>query len=306
MAPLPAKVVQDLSSPGLAPYSLKTLSDGRWIGLDADGNLLHVNNDGSTTPVALTSDGTNASLHFTTLTTQGSEIWAVTTGSNPELVKLTAEGAVQQRLSLTGTLRPESNIAALQMHGETAFLADEGAPAIIGLSLKTGKAQRFLPNDASLIGRSPLRRHGVVQVDAKGIPSTGGNVRFLLQDPNQKWLFYGPLCSPLYRIDPNLFTDPNFTPVEQFEGINEWWHPTSIGGITILPNETFISADIDRGSLLAFGPSRLPQTLLLDPRLLQSEGITSLPASQKPTAPLQIAVQIIENDMPHILRIALP
>ncbi|GBR46925.1 hypothetical protein AA106556_1279 [Neokomagataea tanensis NBRC 106556] len=285
--------------------TLLSFDDATLIGLTPQGQAAHT--DGTNvTPITLTEHNTPISPVFTALAISGNTIWGLTATPQPELYAFALNGTVRAHITLKGATRPTSHLMAFQIHGTTAFLVDEGDPALITASLQTGQSQRFLANDASLIGRTPLRQNGHIQRNPQGIPSTGGNVRFLFQNQTQQWLFYGPACGPLYRIDPTLFTDPNFTPVEQVESITEWWKPPSLGGITLLPDETFLMADIDHGALIAFGPSRIPSTLLRDPRLTQATAITVLNPTPQHNTPLKIAVQTIENGVPHILRIALP
>lgn len=301
----PSFIQADTALPSFSAGTLLSLGDGTLIGLTTHGEPLRTDHD-RVTPIPLTEHGTTISPIFTALTTNKNTIWGLTAAPQPELYAFTLDGTVRAHRAITGAAHPKSHFTAVQIHDQTAFITDEGEPAIITVSLQTGHAQRFLPDDASLIGRRPLRQNGQTQHNAQGIPSTGGNVRFLIQDPAQEWLFYGPACGPLYRIDPKLFIDPNFTPVEQFEGINEWWKPPSLGALTLLSDNTFLMADIDHGALIAFGPSRLPQTLLTDPRLTHATAMTVLNPTPQHGGSTEIALQVIENDVPHILRIALP
>nr|WP_294915008.1 hypothetical protein [uncultured Neokomagataea sp.] len=301
----PPSITADTAFPTLSAGTLLSLNGSTLLGLTTLGQVARAD-DNSITPITLTENNTPIAPTFTALATSGNTIWGLTSAPQLALYAFALNGTVSAHIPLTGATQPNSHLTAFQIHGTTAFLVDEGRPALIVASLQTGHTQRFLTADASLIGRKALKKNGQIQRNTQGVPSTGGNVRFLLQNHTQQWLFYGPACGPLYRIDPNLFTDPNFTPVEQVEGITEWWKPPSLGGIALLPDETFLMADIDHGALIAFGPSRLPSTLLTDPRLTYATAMTVLnPAPQHSTA-LKIAVQTIENGVPHILRIALP
>ncbi|MBR0559937.1 hypothetical protein [Neokomagataea anthophila] len=301
----PPSITADTAFPTLAAGSLLSLDDSTLLGLTTQGQVALVD-DTHVIPLTLTENNTPIAPTFSALATNDNTVWGLTAAPQPELYAFTKNGTVNAHITLKGAALPTSHLSAFQIRGTTAFLVDEGSPALIVASLQTGHTQRFLTADASLIGRKALKKNGQILRNAQGIPSTGGNVRFLLQNHTQQWLFYGPACGPLYRIDPTLFTDPNFTPVEQVEGITEWWKPPSLGGIALLPDETFLMADIDHGALIAFGPSRLPSTLLTDPRLTHATAMTVLNPAPQHSVVLKIAVQTIENGVPHILRIALP
>ncbi|MBS1102570.1 hypothetical protein JK202_06000 [Gluconobacter sp. Dm-62] len=295
-APVPASITADAALSGVQPKILLAGENGSYFALNASGHPVRI--DASNTAAPLSSSSV-PSEPLVALTRSGSDLWGLTAGDAPTLVRMSEDGSVQARISLSGATVTGSNLIALQVHDSHAYLADEGKPALVVANIQTGKATRFLPSDLSLTGRHPLLRDGQPRMGPDGHPMAGGNVRFLMLDAKGQWLFYQPACGPMSRIDTALLTDTDFTAVEQLDGITEWRTTPSLGGATLTPDNVFYLSDITVGSVLKFGSDRIPLRILKDPRLFNA-GAPAVSDSH------QMAVLVTEDGTTHILRIALP
>lgn len=295
-APAQASITADAALSGLQSTALLAGQNGTCFAIDASGHPVQIDATNISTPLAGPDVPTERLI---AITISGDDLWGLSAGDQPTLIRMSLDGSVRSRLPLTGATIAGSNLVALQVHGTQAYLADEGKPALIAADLKTGKAKRFLSYDLSLTGRHPLLRAGQPRMGADGHPIAGGNVRFLLLDGKGQWLFYQPPTGPMSRIDTALLTDTDFTPVEQLDGITEWRTTPSIGGETLTPDNTFYLSDITGGSILKFGTDRIPLRILKDPRLYEA-GAPAVSDNH------QMAVLVTEDGITHILRIALP
>lgn len=310
-APAPARLLSDSAVPGVKLSALLPHGQGEWLALGADGRPVLIGEKRAAPSVTPFPSDTAARSALPPLVAlarprgaAGPEVWALTEGAltegnEPALLRLDADGKSLETVPLHDAAVPGSRLTALEVHGGTAFLADEGKPAIVAASLKDGKARRLLGFDASLTGRRPLTRGGRVVTGADGLPVSGGDVRFLALDEAGQWLFYQTAAGPLYRIDASLLTDPDFTPAMQIDGITEWRDTPSLGGLTLAPDGTFYLADIAEGELLKFGPERLPLILWRDPRLDEAGALTANGRGEAD-------VLADEGGVPHLLRLALP
>ncbi len=295
-APRQASITTDATLSGLQPSTLLPTGKGTFLALDANGHPVRIDTTNTASPLSGSSQPTD---RLVALTLSGADLWGLTAGPQPALIRMSPDGSVQSRIPLSGAAVTGSNLIALQVHETHAYLADEGKPALVVANVQTGKSTRFLPFDLSLTGRHPLLRNGQPHMGPDGHPMAGGNVRFLMLDAKGQWLFYQPACGPMSRIDTALLTDTDFTAVEQLDGITEWRTTPSLGGATLTPDNVFYLSDITFGSILKFGPDRIPLRILRDPRLFDA-GAPAVSDSH------QMAVLVTEDGTTHILRIALP
>jgi len=286
--------LQNVQLTDLAPHDSKSV-----VGLDLDGHPVLIDSSNQTHPFPLDATERAKIPLLSALTAQDTSLWGLSTSPPAALVHLSAEGKLLGTVPLQGPLAAGSHLTAIQVHGNYAYLTDEGQAALVVVSLIDGKTQRFLPYDPSVTGRRPLIRNGRINNGPDNHPLTGGNVRFLALDAKGQWLFYMPACGPLYRIDSALLTDPAFTPVEQLDGIVEWRDTPSLGGITLSSDNTFYMSDITDGALLKFGSERNPLILVRDARLTNAGALTV-------SGDHEVSVLTSEDGKPHILRIALP
>ncbi|EHH69269.1 NHL repeat-containing protein [Gluconobacter morbifer] len=290
----PAHVVQDSPVASVGSTVLLAMGDGRFLALDPQGHPVQIDSENVAHPF-----GSDAPGKLVALTRDDADIWGLTDSDQLSLVHFSAQGNVVGTVPLKDATIAGSHLVALQVSRGHAYLVDEAKPALVVANLSDGKSKRFLGYDASLTGRRPLLRDGKISYGPDGRPQAGGNVRFLALDNKGQWLFYQPACGPLYRIDTALLTDPNFTPVEQLDGIVEWRDTPGLGGLTLSPDNVFYMSDITEGALLKFGADRIPQRLMRDRRMIDAGALAVAPNRQ-------IAVLTDENGTTHILRIALP
>ncbi|MBS1087817.1 NHL repeat-containing protein [Gluconobacter wancherniae] len=292
-APSPASIISDTPISGAIQGSLTTNSSGKIFLLNTQGALMSVGSDGKVSPV------TDSLPALALLTSEQDTLWGITNAPVPELLQISDGGEILQHFPLKTLLDVKSHLSALQVHAGHAFIADEGAPALSVLDLKTGIGHRFLGYDPSVTGRRPFIRAGAPILGPDHLPKTGGNVQMLVLDSKGQWLFYQPPAGPLYRIDTSLLTDPDFSPVEQLDGIVEWRDTPSLGGLVLSSDNHFFMLDVANEALLSFGSDRIPLKLLTDPRFAGSVGITIADAKT-------LVAAANESDGMHILRIALP
>ena len=298
-APQSAQIVADAALDRVQLGSLLPHGADTFLALSEEGRPVLLDSQNHTHPFPIDAAVQEQIPPLAFLTQAGSDYWGLAVSPQAKLVHLSVDGKPLGEVPFVGGTLKGSNLTALQVHGSFAYMTDEGKPALVVVSLKDGKAQRFLPYDPSVTGRRPFTRNAQITNGPDGHPLTGGNVRFLALDAKGQWLFYMPACGPLYRIDASLLTDPAFTPVEQLDGIVEWRDTPSLGGIALSPENVFYMSDLTDGALLQFGSERNPLILIRDTRLLEA-GALAVSDSH------QVAVLTSEDGKPHILRIALP
>lgn len=304
-APVAARFLSDhpLSAP--VSSSLTALPDGTLYSLAPNGTLQRIDLvDGQLYPL-------KDLPPLTALTTTNQGLWGVTTGPAFSLISITpTSGTIVNRYAISSAAHPESRFSALQVTDQSAYLVDDTNPAFVVLDLKNNRARRLLEGSPSLSAHQPLRRGGKAVTTAEGTLRSGGNVRFMVLDHTQQWLFYQTPTGPLYRLSTSLLNDPSVSPIEQLEGMTNWRRTPSLGGLTISKDDTLYLIDVDHGDLLAFGADRIPLRLLHDDRLTHAHDIALLPRSSR--APARLAV-LLEEDAPssstnpsHIAEIGLP
>lgn len=303
-APTPARFLSDhpLSAP--VSSSLTALPDGTLYSLDPHGILQRIDLvDGQLYPL------TNLPP-LTALTTNNQGLWGITAGPSFSLLSITpTSGTITTRYLLKETAHPDSRFSALQVTDQYAYLVDDFNPALVTIDLHKGNARRILEGSPSLSSHQALHQSGHIVTTADGAPRSGGNVRFMVLDHSQQWLFYQTPTGPLYRLGISLLIDPTISPVEQLEGMSNWRRTPSLGGLTISKDDTLYMIDIDHGDLLAFGTDRIPLRLLHDDRLTRAHDIALLPRSSR--APARLAVLLQEENThtsnpSHIAEIGLP
>lgn len=248
---------------------------------------------------------------LTALTANSQGIWGVTRGPKFELLNIApTSGTILNRIPVGAAAHSTSHFPIIQVTDTTAYLGDEQDPALVVIDLKEAHVRRILENSPSLSSHTPLLRNGHIVKAANGEPYSGGNIRFMVLDHSEQWLFYQTPTGPLYRLATALLTDPSISPAEQIEGMAKWRSTPSLGGLAINDKDTLYMIDIDHGDLLAFGADRIPLRLLHDEKLTQAQDIALLPRSSK--AALRLAVLLKDTpdaaskNATHLVEIALP
>ncbi|GBQ92613.1 major royal jelly family protein [Asaia krungthepensis] len=239
-------------------------------------------------------------------TNSDGSLWLVdqgASGDTPHLLRLdAATGAVIASHELPPeALSAQSRFASLAVHGETAYLADEGGIALVAFDWHRHAATRFFAGYPTSRGHVPLTiDHKVVQA-ADNRPLTR-DIAYLALETDGAWLYEMAPTGPIYRLSSALLTDTTVTPAELMEGVTQWRGIPTIGGITIDNRATLYMTDISEGRLLSFDTGRHPHILLSMPALVQA----AMPGWKASTAPGSASGEIYIPVSHQLLRIALP
>ena len=224
-------------------------------------------------------------------------LWAVDTGA-PGFGKQPLPGATKLvRIDLASNkvsrvyvlppdvLAPKSMIDDVRFHGSLAYVTDAGVPGLIVLDLATGQARRLLDHDPSTTAQRP------VVVDGETLKGPDNHPVMIQADqlevsPDGAYLYYQPLCGPLYRIATALLDDPKATKQAVAAGVEFWYDTPALGGTAIGPDGTLYLDDVENDSVLSLDPQRRLTTLIRDPRLHWADapflqgGVLTLPVPQ--------------------------
>ncbi|GAN53934.1 L-dopachrome tautomerase-related protein [Tanticharoenia sakaeratensis] len=200
----------------------------------------------------------------------GDTLWAVDAAAGKASVLRLQTGdnaaTITARYQLDSAVRSGSRLTAITVDKARAYIADAGEPGIIILDLKTGAVKRVLDANQSLVPQRPVSVDGMILRDPRGLP-IGREDTLLAVSPDGAWLFYQPVSGPLFRVETALLTDPDYSPIEQLEGVVQWRGTPSVTGMVMAPDGSLYMADIAEHAVLRFTPGRLPQRLTTDPRL---------------------------------------
>lgn len=124
-----------------------------------------------------------------------------------------------------------SYIDDIRFNGTHAYLTDAGKAALIVLDIKTGQARRVLDNDVSTRARTdrPIVMDGHVLENGPHQPLLV-NVDPLEVSPDGKWLYFGPLEGPWFRIPTALLDDPDVSSTDLSAAVQPWADLPPIGG----------------------------------------------------------------------------
>lgn len=241
---------------------------------------------------------------FSILNATNQGLWGISKEEEPALINIAPNGSIRNHVALGNTVRPGSHFSALQVSKDIAFIADEGVPALIIIDLATGKTQRVIEANPSLIAHRPIERGGIALSAPDGRTRSGGNIRFLVVNHTGDWLFYQAPPGPLYRIGTDLLTDPAMSPAQQIEGMAKWRDTPSLGGLGIWSDDSLYMVDIAHGDILKFGEDRLPWRLFHDPALFWAQDMALLPRNAQ--APLSMIILVEKDGKNHLLTYGLP
>ncbi len=224
-------------------------------------------------------------------------LWAVDTGAPgfgrpplpgaTKLVRMDLASNTVTRVYVLppGVLAPKSMIDDIRFHGGLAYITDAGVPGLIVLDLATGNARRLLDHDPSTTAQRPI------VVDGESLKGPDNHPVMIHADqlevtPDGSYLYYQPLCGPLYRIPTALLDDAKATKQAVATGVEFWYDTPALGGTTIGPDGTLYLEDIENDSVLSLDPHRALTTLIHDARLhwadapFLRDGVLTLPVSQ--------------------------
>lgn len=156
---------------------------------------------------------------------------------------------------------PQSRFTAFAVHGDMAYLADEGGIALTVLDLRRHAATRFFAGYPTSRGHVPLT------IDGHSVPGKDGHpltrdLAYLALETNGQWLYELAPTGPIYRLSADLLNDPSVTPSELMEGVTQWRGTPTVSGITIDDKATLYLTDISEGRVLSFDTARHPHILL--------------------------------------------
>jgi len=229
----------------------------------------------------------------------------------PKIVKLDTHGQrVLQTWPLNpDMLRPGSYAATMRVARGHAFVGDAGIPAMIVVKLDTNTQRRLMEHTPALTAHQPITVDGKVATNPAGHTAIV-NISQMDISADGQWLYFEPLCGPVYKLDTDLMVDPKVTPIELEEGPTLWYKTPPLGGITAGPDGTLYFNDVSTGSIFRLMPDRVYQKIVTDPRLhwpggsfATKDGQLYVPAAQLDrTAPLNGGVNAIQWPV-HIYRI---
>ena len=224
-------------------------------------------------------------------------LWAVDTGAPgfgrqplPGATKLVRIDLATNKVSRVyvlppDVLAPKSMIDDVRFHGSLAYITDAGSPGLIVLDLATGHARRVLDHDPSTTAQRPI------VVDGETLKGPDNKPVMIHADqlevtPDGAYLYYQPLCGPLYRIATALLDDPKATTQAVAAGVEFWYDTPALGGTAIGPDGTLYLDDVENDSVLSLDPGRRLATIIRDPRLHWADapflqgGVLTLPVPQ--------------------------
>lgn len=193
------------------------------------------------------------------------------TGAPPRLMRLDpVRGTILAEFPLPPEgVTPASRFTALAVHGEMAYLADEGGACLTVIDMRSRQATRFFSGYPTSRGHRPLVVNRQTVKGADGLPLTR-DLSWLALENNGLWLYEQAPTGPIYRLSTSLLTDPSTTPSELMEGVTEWRGTPTISGMTIDDKSTLYLTDISEGRLLSFDTGRHPHVLLVAPQLVHA------------------------------------
>ncbi|OAT15945.1 hypothetical protein M977_04689 [Buttiauxella gaviniae ATCC 51604] len=208
-----------------------------------------------------------------------SQLWVVDTGAPdfggtplPGGAKLVVIDVKTQKVSKIYTF--DSNVAGkgsyvddLRINGKHAYLTDAGWAGLIVLDLDTGKSRRVLSD-------SPSTRAGnkAIRLDDKIVLTPDQNILKVNADPlelspDNKWLYYGPLNGPMYRIPTRALDDNNLDNVALEKLVQVWFEMPPSGGTAMAKDGTFYYSDLAENAIKRRLPDGRVETVIQDPSL---------------------------------------
>ncbi len=163
-------------------------------------------------------------------------------------------------------LRPKSAIDDIRFNGTHAYVTDAGAPAILVLDLADGTWRRVLDGDKATTARRPAIVDGKILRGPDGKP-VSINADQLEVTPDGQFLFFQPLCGPLYRLETKLLDDPAVKPATLSAAVEFWYNTPSLGGTAIDSDGNLYLDDLGSNAVLRLTPDRHVSLLVRDDRL---------------------------------------
>lgn len=196
-------------------------------------------------------------------------------------------GSLDRVYRFNNIAKPTTFIDDVRFNGGHAYLTDAGAPGIIVLDLKKGKARRLLDGDPSATDLRPLRADGKILRDEKG-REVRVHADQLEVSPDGRYFYFQPASGPLARIETRWLDDPSLSSAAVASHVEASWVDTpSSGGTAIDADGNIYMGDADNRSILKISPDQTVTTLVADPRFIWTDamwidrkGFLWIPAAQ--------------------------
>ncbi|WP_346534414.1 L-dopachrome tautomerase-related protein [Micromonospora sp. DPT] len=258
--------------PGL--HVAEVRSDGRFVPYpDAGWNQVREDHDPATGFVCVNAlrIGPDGRLWIVDAGAPGTGLPAVAGGARLIVVE-PASDEITRIYDLGPAVRETSYIDDVRFNGQTAYLTDAGAPAVVVLDLGTGQARRVLDNHPSTVGRRTMNADGQVLHG-----DDGSELRIhadqLEVSPDGRYLYFQPASGPLARVETRWLDDPSVPSSELADRVEAWLDTPTTGGTAIDEAGTIYLNDVEERRILTITPDGRVDTLLADPRLVWADAM---------------------------------
>ncbi|WP_430231357.1 L-dopachrome tautomerase-related protein [Paraburkholderia tropica] len=185
-------------------------------------------------------------------------------------------------------LRPNSYVDDIRIRGRRAYLTDAGAGAIIVLDLDRGAARRRFDRQSFTKALPDAR----IIVNGKVLSAPNGSILRVNADDIElssdgKYLYFGPLSGPLYRVETRFLEDDRLDDEAVAAHVEKWFDMPAVGGIALAKEGGLYFSQVDDNSLKRRNPDGSVTVLARDPRLrwvdapfIDKNGYVYLPAAQ--------------------------
>jgi sugar lactone lactonase YvrE len=128
-------------------------------------------------------------------------------------------------------IREHTYIDDIRINGKRAYLTDAGEGAILVLDLETGNVQRRFDGRNFTRARPEDR----IVVEGRVVRNPDGtplhvNTDPLELSPDGKYLYFGPLSGPMYRIETRYLDDTTLSDAELARHVSRWFDLPPVGG----------------------------------------------------------------------------
>jgi sugar lactone lactonase YvrE len=181
--------------------------------------------------------------------------------------------SVSRTYPLITVTKTKSYVDDIRFNGHTAYITDAGAPGLIVLNLRNGKARRVLDSDPSTTDGRPMQADGKVlkQEDGQELRVHADQLEV---SPDGKYLYYQPASGQLARIETRWLNKVKLSAADLASHVERNWANTpTTGGTAIDAKGTIYSSDTNNRSILTISPDGKISTLIADPRLIWTDAM---------------------------------
>lgn len=221
----------------------------------------------------------NAFININAIRNIDNQLWVVDTGApdfggtpipgGAKLVVISLEtDKVEKIYFFNSSIAGEgSYVDDLRILGNYAYLTDAGWPGLIVLNLETAQSRRVLNNDVSTIASDRP-----IIVDGEPVLAPNGELLKVNADPLElspdgKWLYYGPLNGPMYRVPTASLNDASLSDEDLKKQVEFWFDMPPSGGVAITDDGTFYFSDLAKNALMKRTPDGRIEMVVQDKRL---------------------------------------